>query len=67
VEEMKKKEERLEKQMAEVSAENRRLAEPLQRANSDVDELKRQLANYDKDKQLLAVRVHVARLSPCQF
>ena len=64
---MKKKEERLEKQMAEVSAENRRLAEPLQRANSDVDELKRQLANYDKDKQLLAVRVHVARLSPCQF
>jgi len=64
---MKKKEERLEKQMAEVSTENRRLAEPLQRANSDVDELKRQLVNYDKDKQLLAVRVHVARLSPCQF
>jgi len=55
VEEMKKKEERLEKQMAEVMSENKRLAEPLQKANNEVDELRRQLVNYDKDKQLLAV------------
>jgi len=52
---MKKKEERLEKQMAEVTAENRRLADPLQKANTEVDELHRQLANYEKDKQLLTV------------
>jgi len=55
VEEMRKKEERLEKQMAEVTAENKRLADPLQKANTEVDELRRQLANYDKDKQLLVV------------
>lgn len=54
VEEMKKKEERLEKQMAEVMAENKRLVEPLQRAREEVDDLRRQLSNYDKDKQSLA-------------
>ncbi|CAH1779599.1 unnamed protein product [Owenia fusiformis] len=54
VEEMKKKEERMEKQMAEVMAENKRLIEPLQRAKEEVEELRRQLANYDKDKQSLS-------------
>merc|ERR1711976_1030778 len=54
IEELKKKEDRLEKQMAEVMAENKRLVEPLQRAREEVEELRRQLANYDKDKQSLA-------------
>lgn len=54
VEEMKKKEERLEKKMADVSTENNRLVEPLQKAKNDVAELQRNLANYEKDKQLLA-------------
>ena len=57
VEEMKKKEERLEKQMAEVMAENKRLVEPLQKARDEVEELRKQLANYEKDKQSLAVSV----------
>jgi len=52
---MKKKEDRLEKQMAEVTSENKRLTDPLAKANSEVDELRRQLSNYEKDKQLLAV------------
>jgi len=52
---MKKKEERLEKQMAEIMAENKRLVEPLQKAREEVEELRRQLSNYDKDKQSLAV------------
>ena len=55
MEEMKKKEERLEKQMAEVMSENKKLSEPLQKANNEVDELRRQLVSYDKDKQLLVV------------
>ena len=55
VEEMKKKEERMEKQMNEVMAENKRLVEPLQKAKEEVDELRRQLSNYEKDKQSLAV------------
>lgn len=55
MEEMKKKEDRTEKQMAEVIAENKRLTEPLQKAREEVDELRKQLANYDKDKDMLRV------------
>jgi len=51
---MKKKEERLEKQMADVKNENKQLVEPLQKAREEVAELQRQLSNYEKDKQLLA-------------
>ena len=43
----------MEKQMNEVMAENRRLVEPLQKAREEVEELRKQLANYDKDKQAL--------------
>ncbi|XP_036358099.1 dynein regulatory complex subunit 4 isoform X1 [Octopus sinensis] len=53
VEDMKKKEERLEKQMADLIAENKRLTEPLQRAREEVEELRKALANYEKDKQCL--------------
>jgi hypothetical protein len=42
--------------MAEVQAENRRLTEPLQKAHDQVSDLQRQLASYEKDKVLLAVR-----------
>jgi len=52
---MKKKEERLEKQMAEVMNENKKLTDPMQKAMSEVEELRRQLGSYEKDKQLLAV------------
>ncbi|XP_046872887.1 dynein regulatory complex subunit 4 [Hypomesus transpacificus] len=54
VEEMKRKEERLEKEMAEVLLQNRRLTEPLQRAKEEVADLQKQLANYEKDKATLA-------------
>ena len=64
---MKKKEERLEKEIAEamvirilvisqvtlVQSQNRKLKEPLQKARETNDELKRQLANYEKDKRCL--------------
>lgn len=43
----------MEKQMNEVMAENRRLVEPLQKAREEVEELRKQLSNYDKDKQAL--------------
>lgn len=60
VEEMKKKEERMEKKMTELIAENKRLTEPLQKAREEVEELRRQLANYEKDKETL--RMTKARL-----
>ena len=52
---MKKKEERMEKQMNEIQLENKRLKEPLEKAKEEVAELTRQLANYEKDKASLAV------------
>lgn len=57
IEDIKKQRERLEKQMAEVQAENKRLVEPLQKAQEQVSELQRQLFSYDKDKALLAVSI----------
>ncbi|XP_019391611.1 PREDICTED: growth arrest-specific protein 8 isoform X1 [Crocodylus porosus] len=53
MEEMKKKEDHLEKEMAEVLLQNRRLAEPLQRAREEVAELQKKLVHYEKDKEVL--------------
>lgn len=53
---MKKDGERLEKQLAETQAENRRLQEPLQKAREEVAELQKQLASYERDKVSLTVR-----------
>jgi chromosome segregation ATPase len=53
VEEMKKKEERNEKLMAEVMAENKRLSEPLHAALNECELLKKQVQNYEKDKMAL--------------
>lgn len=54
---MKKKEERLEKEMAEIQLQNKRLIEPLQKAREEVEDLRKQLANYKKDKASLAVSI----------
>jgi len=43
--------------MGEVQAENKKLVEPLQKAQEQVTDLQRQLFSYDKDKALLAVRL----------
>lgn len=53
VEEMKKKEERNEKIMAEVMSENKRLSEPLHAALNECEVLKKQVQNYEKDKMAL--------------
>ena len=57
VEDMKKKYELMEKDRAEVIAENKRLAEPLQHAREEVEQLRKQLSNYEKDKETLRVRI----------
>ncbi|XP_050778250.1 dynein regulatory complex subunit 4 isoform X1 [Gopherus flavomarginatus] len=54
MEEMKKKEDHLEKEMAEVLLQNKRQTEPLQRAREEVAELQKKLAHYEKDKEALA-------------
>ncbi|KXS21885.1 hypothetical protein M427DRAFT_281219 [Gonapodya prolifera JEL478] len=54
VEEMKKKEERNEKLMADITLENKRLTEPLQAALAEGEQLRRELATYHKDKASLA-------------
>eukprot|EP00049_Salpingoeca_infusionum_P001909 m.51933 g.51933 ORF g.51933 m.51933 type:complete len:496 (+) comp11272_c0_seq1:918-2405(+) len=53
VESMKQREERTDKKMAEVMAENRKLVEPLKQAKAQVAELSKQVAAHDRDKQFL--------------
>ena len=55
VEDMKKKEERSEKLMAEISSENKRLSEPLQKALEEGDSLRKKLSQYEKDKNSLSL------------
>jgi|UniRef100_A0A7S4LKJ4 hypothetical protein len=50
---MKKNEQYNEKLMFEIAQENKRLNEPLQKANKEVDTLRHELANYEKDKMSL--------------
>jgi hypothetical protein len=52
---LRKQNERMSKQVADVTAENKKLVEPLKQALSDVAEYKRQLEHYEKDKLSLAV------------
>ncbi|XP_020371027.1 dynein regulatory complex subunit 4 [Rhincodon typus] len=54
VEEMKLKEERLEKEMSDVQFQNKRLTEPLQKAKDEVTRLNKLLANYEQDKGFLS-------------
>lgn len=52
---LRKQNERMSKQVSDLSAENRKLLVPLKQATEDVKEYKRQLQNYEKDKISLAV------------
>lgn len=52
---LRKQNERMAKQVVDLTAENRKLIEPLKQAQADVTEFRRQLVNYEKDKQSLAV------------
>lgn len=59
---MKKKENHLEKEKADVLLQNKQLKEPLQQAQEQVLELQKKLAHYDKDKEALTVSGQ-----PCPF
>ena len=56
IERRKQGEERLEKRLAEVDTENRRMREPLQVAKRETEEFRRRMENCEKDKALLAVK-----------
>ncbi|NXF29083.1 DRC4 protein, partial [Nyctibius bracteatus] len=53
MEEMKKRENHLEKEKADVLLQNKQLKEPLQQAQEQLSELQKKLARYDKDKEAL--------------
>ncbi|KAF5925879.1 hypothetical protein HPG69_002330 [Diceros bicornis minor] len=53
MEDMRKKEEHLEREMVEVSVQNKRLADPLQKARDEMNEMQKKLVNYERDKQIL--------------
>ena len=64
MEDMKKREEHMEKQLRDVTAENRKLVEPLQQARDEVTELTRHMKNYEKDK--VSLTNTKTRLGICQ-
>ncbi|KAG3256631.1 GAS8 [Ictidomys tridecemlineatus] len=47
------KEEHLEREMAEMSMQNRCLADPLKKAREEMNEMQRKLGKYERDKQIL--------------
>ncbi|KAJ3641228.1 hypothetical protein Zmor_027743 [Zophobas morio] len=51
---LRKQNERMSKQVSDITAENKKLKEPLHQALQDVTEYKRQLEHYEKDKLALA-------------
>lgn len=53
---LRKHNERMTKQVSDLTQENRKLVEPLKQARAEVAEYKRQLQNYEKDKISLAVQ-----------
>ncbi|XP_064315884.1 dynein regulatory complex subunit 4 isoform X3 [Phalacrocorax carbo] len=53
VEEMKKRENHLEKEKADVLLQNKELKEPLQQAQEQVSELQKKVAHHDKDREAL--------------
>ncbi|NXF41978.1 DRC4 protein, partial [Nyctibius bracteatus] len=53
MEEMKQRENQLEKEKADVLLQNKQLKEPLQQAQEQLSELQKKLARYDKDKEAL--------------
>lgn len=58
MEDMRKKEEHLEKEMTEVAMQNRRLADPLQKAREEMSDMQKKLGGYERDKQILVVGFH---------
>ncbi|NXW48394.1 DRC4 protein, partial [Nyctiprogne leucopyga] len=53
IEEMKKRENHLEKEKMDVLLQNKQLKEPLQQAQEQLSEMQKKLAHYDKDKDSL--------------
>ena len=53
LQDMKKKEERAEKLMAEIVAENKKLVEPLTQARAELTEARRQLTHHERDRKAL--------------
>uniref|UniRef100_A0A1B0DA44 Dynein regulatory complex subunit 4 n=1 Tax=Phlebotomus papatasi TaxID=29031 RepID=A0A1B0DA44_PHLPP len=54
MEDLRQQSERNERTVAEVTAENRRLIEPLQEAKAELADLRKKLENYDRDRSALA-------------
>ncbi|XP_059617647.1 dynein regulatory complex subunit 4 [Phlebotomus argentipes] len=54
MEELRQQSERNERTVSDVTAENRRLVEPLQEAKAELADLRKKLENYDRDRSALA-------------
>lgn len=57
MEAMRNNEERMKKQVRELTTENKKYSTDLKSLQETTSELNRQLANYEKDKQILTVSI----------
>jgi chromosome segregation ATPase len=57
IEKKKQEEERLEKRVAELESENRKMREPLEAARKEMEELRRKADMYEKMKSLYEVKI----------
>jgi chromosome segregation ATPase len=57
IEKKKQEEERLEKRVAELESENRKMREPLEAARKEMEELRRKADMYEKMKSLYEVKM----------
>lgn len=55
---LRKQNDRMTKQVVDLSSENKNLQEPLSKALRDLHEYKTQLENYERDKIALAVKMN---------
>lgn len=60
---MRNNEERMKKQVKELTTENKKYSADLKALQETVTELNRQLANYEKDKQYLIVGIRNTSLA----
>lgn len=58
MEDLKNYSERMERQVSDIQAENRKLVQPLKEATDKVNEMTKKVQGYEKDRTELAVRIN---------
>lgn len=61
MEDLKNYSERMERQVSDIQAENRKLVQPLKEATEKVNEMTKKIQSYEKDRNELAVKYIITK------